>query len=35
MTGIVLFGEPADGARLGCLILIVTGVIGLRIVTPA
>jgi multidrug transporter EmrE-like cation transporter len=30
-----LFGEPTDGIRVGCLILIVAGAIGLRLVTPA
>ena len=35
ITGMALFGEPADGVRLGCLILIVAGTIGLRLVTPA
>src|SRR5262245_57655583 len=27
--GILLFGEPADAARVGCIVLIVTGTIGL------
>jgi quaternary ammonium compound-resistance protein SugE len=34
LIGILLFGESADAARLGCLLLIVTGTIGLRFVTP-
>jgi quaternary ammonium compound-resistance protein SugE len=34
IAGIVLFGEPADWVRLGCLILIVAGTLGLRLVTP-
>jgi quaternary ammonium compound-resistance protein SugE len=34
IVGIVLFGEAADWARIGCLILIVAGTIGLRLVTP-
>jgi quaternary ammonium compound-resistance protein SugE len=33
--GILLFGESADVARLGCLFLIVAGIIGLKLVTPA
>jgi quaternary ammonium compound-resistance protein SugE len=32
--GIVLFGEPAGVARLGCIGLIVAGVVGLKFVTP-
>ena len=28
---IVLFGEPVTAARIGCLVLIVGGVIGLRL----
>ena len=35
VAGIALFGEPADAIRVGCLILIVAGAIGLRLVTPA
>jgi quaternary ammonium compound-resistance protein SugE len=34
LLGILLFGESADWTRLGCLILIVAGTIGLRLVTP-
>ena len=34
VVGIVLFGELADIARLGCLVLIVVGMIGLKVVTP-
>ncbi len=34
-AGILLFGESADLARLGCLFLIVAGIIGLKFVTPA
>jgi quaternary ammonium compound-resistance protein SugE len=34
LAGIVLFGESADAARLGCLLLIVAGVVGLRIAAP-
>jgi quaternary ammonium compound-resistance protein SugE len=35
LIGILLFGESADAARVGCLLLIVAGTIGLRLVTPA
>ncbi|TWD73362.1 quaternary ammonium compound-resistance protein SugE [Kribbella amoyensis] len=31
ILGIVLFGEPLTPARLACLALIITGVIGLRL----
>lgn len=34
LLGIALFGEPASLARLGCVALIVTGLIGLKLVTP-
>jgi quaternary ammonium compound-resistance protein SugE len=34
IAGIVLFGESADAARVGCLILIVAGTIGLKLATP-
>lgn len=34
MLGIVLFGEPADALRLGCITLIVAGIIGLKLVSP-
>jgi quaternary ammonium compound-resistance protein SugE len=34
LTGILLFGEPADVARVGCVLLIILGTIGLRFVTP-
>jgi quaternary ammonium compound-resistance protein SugE len=32
--GILLLGEPAEPLRLGCIALIVAGVIGLRIFAP-
>ena len=35
IAGVMLFGEPADVGRISCLIMIVTGTIGLRLVTPA
>lgn len=34
ILGIVLFAEPATAARLACIGLIVTGLIGLKLVTP-
>jgi len=34
ILGIMLFGEPASAARLGCLGLIVAGILGLKLVTP-
>jgi quaternary ammonium compound-resistance protein SugE len=33
-VGILLFSESTDLARIGCLVLIVAGTIGLRLVTP-
>jgi quaternary ammonium compound-resistance protein SugE len=35
ILGIVLFGESADWARVACLLLIVAGIVGLRLATPA
>jgi quaternary ammonium compound-resistance protein SugE len=35
ILGIVLLGEPATAARLGCVGLILAGVVGLKLVTPA
>ena len=34
VVGIVVFGESADVVRLGCLFLIVVGMIGLKVVSP-
>lgn len=34
ILGIILFGEPADLPRLGCIALILAGIIGLKIVSP-
>jgi quaternary ammonium compound-resistance protein SugE len=31
LLGIVLFAEPATWTRIGCVLLIVTGVIGLKL----
>ena len=35
IVGIVLFKEPATAARLVCLALIVSGILGLKLFTPA
>jgi len=35
IIGMTLYGESADPARLICIILIVAGTIGLRLVSPA
>ncbi len=35
ILGIFLFGEPATVARLGCIGLIVAGIVGLKLVSPA
>ena len=34
IAGIVLFKEPATAARLACVVLIVAGILGLKLVTP-
>jgi quaternary ammonium compound-resistance protein SugE len=34
VAGIIVFGESADAARLGCIALIVAGIAGLKAVTP-
>lgn len=34
ILGIALFGESASVPRLGCLALIIVGIIGLKIVSP-
>jgi quaternary ammonium compound-resistance protein SugE len=34
VLGIALFGESADAMRLGCIVLIVAGIVGLKLVTP-
>ena len=33
ILGIVLFGEPATAARIACIVLIVAGIVGLKLVT--
>lgn len=35
ILGMILFGEPRDALRLGSIALIVAGIIGLKIATPA
>lgn len=35
MLGIVLLGEPANAARLVSVALIIAGIIGLKLATPA
>ncbi len=35
VLGIILFQEPATAARLACIGLIVAGIVGLKLVTPA
>jgi len=34
LLGILLFQEPAGALRLGCIALIMAGVVGLRLLTP-
>lgn len=34
LLGILLFGEPSDALRLGCIALIVAGIIGLKLLSP-
>lgn len=33
--GTAVLGEPVSAARLGCIAVIVAGIVGLRITTPA
>ena len=33
LLGMLLFGEPRDALRLGCIALIVVGIIGLKVVS--
>ncbi len=35
LLGIYLFGEPATALRLACIAVIVAGIVGLKLVTPA
>lgn len=34
LLGIALLGEPVDAMRLGCIALIITGIIGLKLMSP-
>jgi quaternary ammonium compound-resistance protein SugE len=34
IAGIAMLGEPADAARVGCIALIVAGIVGLKMLTP-
>jgi quaternary ammonium compound-resistance protein SugE len=35
LLGIYLFGEPAAALRLACIALIVAGIVGLKVLSPA
>lgn len=35
VLGIVLFREPATAARIACVALILAGIVGLKLLTPA
>lgn len=35
LVGIVLFGEPANPARIACIGLIAAGIVGLKLASPA
>ena len=35
ILGVILFDEPRDALRLACIALIVAGIVGLKLVTPA
>jgi quaternary ammonium compound-resistance protein SugE len=35
IAGMILLGEPAGAMRLGCISLIVMGIFGLKLLTPA
>jgi quaternary ammonium compound-resistance protein SugE len=35
LAGIVLLGEPAEAKRLGCIVLILAGIVGLKVFSPA
>jgi multidrug transporter EmrE-like cation transporter len=34
MVGIIAFGEPRTSLRLLCLMLIATGIVGLKLASP-
>ncbi len=35
ILGMILFNDPATVARIGCIVLIIAGIAGLKILTPA
>jgi quaternary ammonium compound-resistance protein SugE len=35
VLGILFLGEPADPRRLACIVLILAGIVGLKLVTPS
>jgi quaternary ammonium compound-resistance protein SugE len=35
IVGMVAFGEPTGALRVGCLVLIITGMVGLKLVSPS
>jgi quaternary ammonium compound-resistance protein SugE len=35
ILGMILFHEPRDAMRLGCLTLIIVGVVGLKLLSPS
>lgn len=35
ILGMFLFGEPRDAVRIACILLIVSGIAGLKITSPA
>lgn len=35
IAGMILLGEPAGALRLGCIAMIVAGILGLKMLTPA
>ncbi len=35
IAGMILLGEPSGALRLGCIALIVAGIFGLKLLTPA
>jgi quaternary ammonium compound-resistance protein SugE len=34
VAGMVFFAEPATAARIGCIVFIAAGILGLKLVTP-
>lgn len=34
IAGMIMLGEPAGALRLGCIALIVAGILGLKLLTP-